>query len=203
MFLLVWSNLLRSRLTSLKQDKSTLLTWNVGSQILQIVQQFSDTPPYILTHPSVQTEPTIRSYNLLTFLEWHWPACFSALLELGIVCLDWVGSGWVVEGNRQLEMGANVECEELGCVVGGPFKPNKLREVRGLVWRPWINKPSEMTMRCADICHHTAPASKHKPPKPSLPCPVSHMVPPLPPSISPTLYPLPSSILSPLLFLYF
>lgn len=75
-----------------------------------------------------------------------------------------------------------MECEELGCVVGGPFKPNKLREVRGLVWRPWINKPSEMTMRCADICHHTAPASKHKPPKPSLPCPVSHMVPP-PPTI--------------------
>lgn len=71
-------------------------------------------------------------------------------------------------------MGANVECEELGCVVGGPFKPNKLREVRGLVWRPWINKPSEMTMRCADICHHTAPASKHKPPKPSLP--LSHVL---------------------------
>lgn len=61
-----------------------------------------------------------------------------------------------------------MECEELGCVVGGPFKPNKLREVRGLVWRPWINKPSEMTMRCADICHHTSLASKHKPPKPSL-----------------------------------
>lgn len=84
-------------------------------------------------------------------------------------------------------MGANVECEELGCVVGGPFKPNKLREVRGLVWRPWINKPSEMTMRCADICHHTALDSKHKPPKSSLPLfpsprPVSHMV-PLPPSI--------------------
>lgn len=78
-----------------------------------------------------------------------------------------------------------MECEELGCVVGGPFKPNKLREVRGLVWRPWINKPSEMTMRCADICHHTAPASKHKPPKPSLPCPVSHMVPP--PSHHPSL----------------
>lgn len=61
-----------------------------------------------------------------------------------------------------------MECEELGCVVGGPFKPNKLTEVRGLVWRPWINKPSEMTMRCADICHHTSLASKHKPPKPSL-----------------------------------
>lgn len=79
-------------------------------------------------------------------------------------------------------MGANVECEELGCVVGGPFKPNKLREVRGLVWRPWINKPSEMTMRGADICHHTAPVSKHKPPKlflsPSFP--VSYFVPLLP-----------------------
>lgn len=75
-------------------------------------------------------------------------------------------------------MGANVECEELGCVVGGPFKPNKLREVRGLVWKPWINKPSEMTMRCADICHHTAPASKYKlskTPSPSS-CPVLHMV---------------------------
>lgn len=83
------------------------------------------------------------------------------------VWLDWVGSAGVVEGNRQLEMGANVECEELGCVVGGPFKPNKLREVRGLVWRPWINKPSEMTMRCADICHHTTLVSIHKPSKPS------------------------------------
>lgn len=60
-------------------------------------------------------------------------------------------------------MGANVECEELGCVVWGPFKPNKLREVRGLVWRPWINKPSEMTMRCADICHHTSLDSKYNP----------------------------------------
>lgn len=109
--------------------------------------------------------------------------CFSAFLEVGILCLDWAGPGWVVEGNRQLEMGANVECEELGCVVGGPFKPNKLREVRGLVWRPWINKPSEMTMRCADICHHTTLSSKHKPPNPSLPlsCPVSHMF-DLPPS---------------------
>lgn len=93
---------------------------------------------------------------------------FFPFVELGTACLDWVGPGWVVEGNRQLEMGAHVECEELGCVVGGPFKPNKLREVRGLVWRPWINKPSEMTMRCADICHHTSLASKHKPPKPSL-----------------------------------
>lgn len=79
-------------------------------------------------------------------------------------------------------MGANVECEELGCVVGAPFKPNKLREVRGLVWKPWINKPSEMTMRCADICHHAAPASKYKLCKtpfsssPS-PQPVFHMVP--------------------------
>lgn len=78
-----------------------------------------------------------------------------------------------------------MECEELGCVVGGPFKPNKLREVRGLVRRPWINKPSEMTMRCADICHHAAPASKHKPAKPSLPplllrVPLSHTVPSLP-----------------------
>lgn len=104
-------------------------------------------------------------------------------------------------------MGANVECEELGCVVGGPFKPNKLREVRGLVWRPWINKPSEMTMRCADICHHTAPACKHKPPKPSLP--LSHVLcptwcPSQPPSLLPYLPPFicpPSSILSPLLFL--
>lgn len=93
---------------------------------------------------------------------------FFPFVEPGTACLDWVGPGWVVEGNRQLEMGAHVECEELGCVVGGPFKPNKLREVRGLVWRPWINKPSEMTMRCADICHHTSLASKHKPPKPSL-----------------------------------
>lgn len=93
---------------------------------------------------------------------------FFRFVEMGMACLDWVGSSWVVEGNRQLEMEANVECEELGCVVGGPFKPNKLREVRGLVWRPWINKPSEMTMRCADICHHTSLASKHKPPKPSL-----------------------------------
>lgn len=33
------------------------------------------------------------------------------------------------EGKRQLEIGANVECEELPCVVGGPLKPNKLREV--------------------------------------------------------------------------
>lgn len=79
-----------------------------------------------------------------------------------------------------------MECEELDCVVGGPFKPNKLREVQGLVWRPWINKPSEMTMRCADICHHTTPAFKHKLTKPSLPCPVSHMV-PIPPSIHPFL----------------
>lgn len=46
------------------------------------------------------------------------------------VCQRWAGSGSVVEGNRQLE--ANVECEELACVVsGGPFKPNKHREVRG------------------------------------------------------------------------
>lgn len=58
-----------------------------------------------------------------------------------------------------------MECEELGCVVGGPFKPNKHREVRGLVWRPWINKPSGMTMRCADISHHTALSSKHTPPR--------------------------------------
>lgn len=85
-------------------------------------------------------------------------------------------------------MGANVECEELGCVVGGPFKPNKLREVRGLVWRPWINKPSEMTMRCADICHHTAPASKHKPPRHCLP--LSHVLcPTCPPSLHPSIPP--------------
>lgn len=85
--------------------------------------------------------------------------------------LAWTGLGrvWVVEGDRQLEMGANVECEELGCVVGGPFKPNKLREVQGLVWKPWINKQSEMTMRCAHICHHTTPASKYKPCKTSFP----------------------------------
>lgn len=76
--------------------------------------------------------------------------------------LDWVGSGPVLEGSRQLEMGAHVECKELRCVVGGPFKPNKLREVQGLVWRPWINKPLEMTMHCADICHYTTPESKHK-----------------------------------------
>lgn len=68
-------------------------------------------------------------------------------------------------GKRQLEIGANVECEELGCVVGGPFKPNKHREVRGLVWRPWINKPSGMTMRCADISHPAAPSSKHAAPR--------------------------------------
>lgn len=30
-------------------------------------------------------------------------------------------------------MGADVECEELLCAVGGPFKPNKLREVRAKV----------------------------------------------------------------------
>lgn len=123
--------------------------------------------------------------------------CFSAFLEVGILRLDWAGPGWVVEGNRQLEMGANVECEELGCVVGGPFKPNKLREVRGLVWRPWINKPSEMTMRCADICHHTTLSSKHKPPKPSLP--LSHV---LCPTWSTSL-PHPSSILSPTLLIFF
>lgn len=93
-----------------------------------------------------------------------------------------------------------MECEELGCVVGGPFKPNKLREVRGLVWRPWINKPSKMTMRCADICHHTTPASKHKLPKPSLPPSLLHVLCPiwslsLHP-LSPSLDLLPSSILS-------
>lgn len=125
-------------------------------------------------------ERTIRSYNALTFLDRRWSACFSAFLIVGLLCLDWAGSGWVVEGNRQLEMGANVECKELGCVVGGPFKPNKLREVWGLVWRPWINKLSEMTMRCADICHHTALSSKRKLPKPSLSCPASHMVDPHP-----------------------
>lgn len=122
-------------------------------------------------------------------------------MELGIVSLNWVGSGWVVKRNRQLEMGANVECEELGCVVGGPFKPNKLREVRGLVWRPWINKPSEMTMRCADICHHTAPASKHKLSALSLllsPCPTWSL------SFHPSI-PLfiPSILISPILFLFF
>lgn len=122
---------------------------------------------------------------------------FRFVLEVGILCLNWAGPGWAVEGNRQLEMGANVECEELGCVVGGPFKPNKLREVRGLVWRPWINKPSEMTMRCADICHHTTLSSKHKPPKPSLP--VSHVLCPT----WATSLPHPSSILSPTLLLFF
>lgn len=95
------------------------------------------------------------------------PCFHSPGTDSGFACLVWVGSGRVVEGNRQLEMGANVECEELGCVVGGPLKPNKLREVRGLVWRPWINKLSEMTMRCADICHHTALVFKHSSPKPS------------------------------------
>ena len=74
-----------------------------------------------------------------------------------------------------------MECEELGCVAGGPFKPNKLREVRGLVWRPWINKPFEMTMRAADICHHTYPASKHKPSLPPSPlhtlCPICSLSP--------------------------
>lgn len=147
---------------------------------------------HLHTHLSVQMETTIRSYNPLTLLDWHWPA---ALPELGTVCVDWVGSGWVVEGNRQLEMGANVECEELGCVVGGPFKPNKLREVQGLVWRPWINKPSEMTMRCADICHHTALASKHKPPNPSLPPSLLHVLCPTW-SLSLHLYPLPCLISS-------
>lgn len=104
--------------------------------------------------------------------------------------MGWVGSAGVVEGSRQLEMGANVECEELDYVVGGPFKPNKLREVQGLVWRPWINKPSEMTMRSVDICHHTTLVSVHIPPQPSL-CPVSHM----------SLQPPPSCL--PLFFLYF
>lgn len=46
----------------------------------------------------------------------------SIWLGPGMVCLGWVGSGSVVEGNKQLEMGANVECEELGCVVGGPLQ---------------------------------------------------------------------------------
>lgn len=138
--------------------------------------------------------------HALTFPECHWPACISFMLDLSMVCLDWVGTGWVVEGNRQLEMGANVECEELGCVVGAPFKPNKLREVRGLVWKPWINKPSEMTMRCADICHPTAPASKYKLCKtpfsssPS-PRPVFHMV-PFVQFIPSSLYLLPCSIFS-------
>lgn len=167
-----------------KQDISTLWTWNIGSQILLVT---SHLPPH---HISLQQLNDALCPNggdhMLAFLEWHWSACFSAFLEMGILWLDWAGPGWVVEGNRQLEMGANVECEELGCVVGGPFKPNKLREVRGLVWRPWINKPSEMTMRCADICHHTALSSKHKPPKPSLP--LSHVLCPtwsvsLPPSL--------------------
>ena len=177
-----------------KQDASTLLTWNVGSHIPSLtshlpLQKSNDTSTRRLIVHLFKAEMTTRSYNRLMILPCHRPACFSALLELGMVCLDWVGSGWVVEGNRQLEMGANVECEELGCVVGGPFKPNKLREVRGLVWRPWINKPSEMTMRCADICHHTAPASKHKPPRHCLP--LSHVLsptcPPLPPSIQPSI----------------
>lgn len=126
----------------------------------------------MLTCPSVCKEASSRS----EFPDYRWPARISTLLDLGMIWLDWVGSGWVVEGNKQLEMGANVECEELGCVVGGPFKPNKLREVQGLVWKPWINKPSEMTMRCADICHHTAPASKYKSCKRSLPPPRFHVL---------------------------
>lgn len=84
---------------------------------------------------------------MLAFPDWHWSARFPPLLWRRRVYFAQTGLVRVVEGNRQLEIGANVECEELGCVVGGPFKPNKHREVRGLVWRPWINKPSEMTMR--------------------------------------------------------
>lgn len=119
--------------------------------------------------------------HMLAFPDWHWSARFPPLLWRWRVYFAQTGLVRVVEGNRQLEIGANVECEELGCVVGGPFKPNKHREVRGLVWRPWINKPSEMTMRWADISHHTALSSKHKPPRTCLPCPVSHMVSHLPP----------------------
>lgn len=121
-----------------------------------------------------------RRSRMLALLAWHRPAPFSLCVSGGgRYTLPRLALVWVVEGKRQLEIGANVECEELGCVVGGPFKPNKHREVRGLVWRPWINKPSGMTMRCADISHHTALSSKHTPPRTPLLCPMCSLTSPL------------------------
>lgn len=121
-----------------------------------------------------------RRSRVLVLLAWHRPAPLSLCVSGGgRYTLPRLALVWVVEGKRQLEIGANVECEELGCVVGGPFKPNKHREVRGLVWRPWINKPSGMTMRCADISHHTALSSKHTPPRTPLLCPMCLLTSPL------------------------
>lgn len=137
------------------------------------------------------TDSAVNSPSRTAAVRWHAVvAICSSWVSAPVILLfhlsgsgfAWTGLGSVVEGNRQLEMGANVECEELGCVVGGPFKPNKFREVWGLVWRPWINKPSEMTMRCADICRHTALSYKHTQREPFLLCPVSHMTHP-PPSL--------------------
>lgn len=71
------------------------------------------------------------------------------------LCQRRAGSGSVVEGNRQLE--ANVECEELACVVSGaPSSLTNSGRSEALVRRPWINKPLGMTTRCSHICHHAA-----------------------------------------------
>lgn len=59
---------------------------------------------------------------------------------------------------------------------GAPSSLTNSGRSEALVWRPWINKPSGMTMHCAHICHHAAldPAPSSSSP---LSCPPSHLHP--------------------------